>query len=91
MNVEELSKKSGISARAIQDIRRIAEQYNSKKIVLFGSRARKQYLPKSDMDQKAVSAELKKEIEMDGIAVYEKAMRRLEDNKDEFKRVSMDT
>jgi predicted nucleotidyltransferase len=104
MDLEELTKKTGISEVILKDIQQIAVLYNVEKIVLFGSRARGTHQKKSDidlavygcsdftrfslsieenvwtllefdliqMDETAVSEELKTEIERDGIVIYEK-------------------
>jgi predicted nucleotidyltransferase len=104
MDLEELTKKTGISEVILKDIQQIAVLYNVEKIVLFGSRARGTHQKKSDidlavygcsdftrfsllieenvwtllefdliqMDEAAISEELKTEIERDGIVIYEK-------------------
>ena len=73
--------KYNVPERVIRDITRIARKNNVEKIILFGSRARGDHTERSDIDlavsggdfDKGISDELKKEIERDGIIVYEKA------------------
>ena len=43
-------KDTGISERVLQEIRKLAEQYHVKRVVLFGSRARGDFHRTSDID-----------------------------------------
>lgn len=42
--------ETGIRPLVLQEIRELAEKYNLNKVILFGSRARGDYKPKSDID-----------------------------------------
>ena len=42
--------ETGIKPLVIQEIRKLAEKYGVNKVILFGSRARGDYRPKSDID-----------------------------------------
>ena len=94
--------QTGIKDRVINEIREHAKTNHVEKVILFGSRARGDFRPKSDIDLavlggdvanfsmdvdedtwtlleydfvdlgRGVSAELMKEIERDGILIYEK-------------------
>lgn len=71
----------------IKEISHLAEKYHANKIVLFGSRARRTHQEKSDidlavygceefdiinMDDSHLSRELIREIDRDGVVIYEK-------------------
>lgn len=43
-------QETGIKPLVLQEIRELAEKYNLDKVILFGSRARGDYKPKSDID-----------------------------------------
>lgn len=95
--------KYNLPERVIKDITTFAGEHNIDKIILFGSRARKDNTDRSDIDiatsggdfdafywsvkdkvyslltfdivdlDSGISDELKKEIEKDGVTIYEKA------------------
>lgn len=94
--------KYNLPDRVLQDIKKYAELYGIKKVILFGSRARGTHSERSDIDIAVsggntaefsleideqthtllmfdvvdfdghISEELQKEIERDGIVIYEK-------------------
>lgn len=94
--------QTGIKERVINEIREYARANRVEKVILFGSRARGNFRPKSDIDLavlggdvadfsmdvdegtwtlleydfvdlgRGVSTELMKEIEKDGVLIYEK-------------------
>ena len=46
----DITDTSGIKKTVFEEIRRLAEDYGVKKVILFGSRARGDYHKKSDID-----------------------------------------
>ena len=50
MEIDKLSKKSGIKPEVLQEIIQLAKQNNVKQVILFGSRARGDYKKRSDID-----------------------------------------
>ena len=48
--VIELSEKTGIKSRVLQEIVQLAQKYGVEKVILFGSRARGDFKEKSDID-----------------------------------------
>ena len=48
--VIELSEKTGIKSRVLQEIVQLAQKYGIEKVILFGSRARGDFKEKSDID-----------------------------------------
>ena len=50
MDAKELARKTGIGETVIREIRRLAEKYGVRKVILFGSRARGDFRERSDID-----------------------------------------
>ena len=50
MEVKELSEKTGIKQKVIEEIIDLAKKYHVEKVILFGSRARGDYRKCSDVD-----------------------------------------
>lgn len=50
MAVKELSEKTGIKQKVIEEIIDLAKKYEVEKVILFGSRARGDYRERSDID-----------------------------------------
>ena len=50
MEVKELSEKTGIKQKVIEEIIDLAKKYYIEKVILFGSRARGDYRERSDVD-----------------------------------------
>lgn len=50
MTVKELSEKTGIKQKVIEEIIDLAKKYHVEKVILFGSRARGDYRKCSDVD-----------------------------------------
>lgn len=50
MAVKELSEKTGIKQKVIEEIINLAKKYHVEKVILFGSRARGDYRERSDID-----------------------------------------
>ena len=50
MEIDKLSKKSGIKPEVLQEIIQLAKQNNVKQVILFGSIARGDYKKRSDID-----------------------------------------
>ena len=50
MEVKELSEKTGIKQKVIEEIIDLAKKYHVEKVILFGSRARGDYRERSDID-----------------------------------------
>lgn len=46
----DIMKTSGIKKKVIEEIRQLAVDYNIRKVILFGSRARGDYHERSDID-----------------------------------------
>lgn len=50
MEIDKLSRKSGIRSEVLREIIQLAKQNNVKRVILFGSRARGDYKERSDID-----------------------------------------
>lgn len=50
MDIVNISKDSGISQKVLREIIHLAEKYEIKELILFGSRARGDYYRTSDID-----------------------------------------
>ena len=68
--------KYNLPDRVLRELSSFAQKYSVTKIILFGSRARGTNTERSDIDivqaDSSISDELIKEIEKDGVVIYEK-------------------
>ena len=77
---EAMRMNANVPERVLREIVSFARRHQIEKVILFGSRAKGTHTKRSDIDLAAsggdlngnISDELKKEIERDGVLLYEK-------------------